>query len=57
MGLLGTLNGYNQQDLTNATNVQNTPLNYYGQFANQANAFGQGYGTQTGMASDAPALR
>lgn len=46
-GLMSMLGGANQQDLTNATTVQNTPLNYYGQFANQANSFGQGYGTQT----------
>jgi len=47
IGLLGTLNGYNQQDLTNGTNIQNTPLNYWSQFANQANGMGQGYGSQT----------
>lgn len=46
IGLLGTLAGYNSNDLTNANNIQNTPLNYWQQFANQANAFGQGYGTQ-----------
>jgi len=47
VGLLGVMNGYNQQDLANGTQIQNTPLNYWQQFANQANAFGQGYGTQT----------
>lgn len=46
LGLLGTLNGFNQQDLSNATNVQNTPMNYWQQFTNQANALGQGFGTQ-----------
>lgn len=47
IGLLGTLAGYNANDLTNANNIQNTPLNYWQQFANQANAFGNGYGTTT----------
>lgn len=48
IGLLGTLNGYNQQDLTNGTNIQNTPMNYWSQFSNAANGMGQGYGTTTG---------
>jgi hypothetical protein len=48
MGLLGAMNGYNQQDLTNATAVQNTPLNYWGQFSQAANSIGQGFGTRTG---------
>jgi hypothetical protein len=46
LGLLGTLNQFNQQDLNNANQVQNQPLNYWSQFANQANAIGQGFGTQ-----------
>jgi hypothetical protein len=46
MGLLGTLNQFNQQDLNNANQVQNTPMNYWQQFSNQANAIGQGFGTQ-----------
>ncbi|MBT2300362.1 hypothetical protein J7E70_07780 [Variovorax paradoxus] len=51
MGLLGSMNGYNAQDLQNGTTIQNTPLNYWSQFSNQANGMGQGYGTQTGTAS------
>ena len=47
VGLLGTLSGYNSNDLTNANNIQNTPLNYWSQFSNQANSMGQGYGTTT----------
>lgn len=47
IGLLGTLAGYNQGDYNLATSAQNTPLNYWSQFANQANGFGQGYGTST----------
>jgi hypothetical protein len=46
LGLLGTLNSFNQQDLANANQVQQTPLNFWSQFANQANAIGQGFGTQ-----------
>jgi hypothetical protein len=49
VGLLGTLAGYNANDLTNANNIQNTPLNYWSNFANQANGFGQGYGTQSNV--------
>jgi hypothetical protein len=48
VGLLGTMNGYNAQDLANGTTIQNTPLNYWSNFANQANGMGQGYGTTTG---------
>ena len=48
VGLLGTLAGYNANDLTNANNIQNTPLNYWSQFSNAANSMGQGYGTSTG---------
>lgn len=49
IGLLGTLNGYNQNDLANGTTIQNTPLNYYGQLSDKANSIGQGYGASTGM--------
>jgi hypothetical protein len=47
VGLLGTLAGYNANDLTNANNIQNTPFNYWSQFSNAANGMGQGYGTST----------
>lgn len=47
IGLLGTLAGYNSNDLTNANTIQNTPFNYWQQFSNAANGLGQGYGTQT----------
>ena len=47
VGLLGTLSGYNANDLTNANNIQNTPYNYWSNFANAANSLGQGFGTQT----------
>lgn len=48
LGLLGTLNQFNQQDLGNATQVQNTPMQYWNSFMNSANAVGQGFGTQQG---------
>jgi hypothetical protein len=51
LGLLGQQNQFNQQDLANGTQIQNTPLNYYQGFANQANGIGQGYGTSTGTSS------
>lgn len=47
IGLLGVMNGYNQQDLANGTNIQNTPLNYYNQFQGIANGIGQGFGSST----------
>jgi len=47
VGLLGTLAGYNANDLSNANAIQNTPLNYWSQFSNAANGMGQGYGTTT----------
>lgn len=47
IGLLGNLSNYNQGDLSTATTVQNTPLNYWSQFSNAANGLGQGYGTTT----------
>jgi hypothetical protein len=47
LGLLDRTQAYNSQDITNATNIQNAPMNYWQQFSNQANAIGQGYGTQT----------
>lgn len=46
-GLLSNANQYTNQDLQNATNIQNTPMNYWQQFTNSANGIGQGYGTQT----------
>ena len=47
IGLLGTMNQFNNQNLQNGTTIQNTPLNYYQQFANIANSIGQGYGNST----------
>lgn len=47
IGLLGTMAGYNANDLTNANTIQNTPFNYWQQFSNAANGMGQGYGTTT----------
>jgi hypothetical protein len=48
IGLLGTLAGYNANDLSSANAQQNTPLNYWQQFSQGANSIGQGYGTTTG---------
>lgn len=58
------LNVYNQLMNSNnlglgaANNMQNTPLNYYSQFANLANGIGQGYGTssQSSTATGNPLL-
>lgn len=51
VGLLGTMAGYNANDLTNGTNIQNTPLNYWSQFSNAANSIANGFGTTTGSMS------
>jgi hypothetical protein len=48
IGLLGTLGGYNTQDINNTTTQQNTPLNYWQQFSNTANGIANGFGTTTG---------
>lgn len=58
IGLLGTMNGYNNQDLQNGTTIQNTPLNYYSQFQGIANGIGNNFasGTQTQGTSSNPAL-
>lgn len=45
--LLNNANNYANQNITNATNVQNAPMNYFNGFTNTANSIGQGYGTQT----------
>jgi hypothetical protein len=47
IGLLGTLGGYNTQDINNSTTQQNTPLNYWQQFTNAANGVANGFGTTT----------
>lgn len=41
----------NQAGINAGTNVQNTPMNYWSQFANQYNGIGQGYGSTTGSTS------
>lgn len=41
------LNNNNAGAIGAGGNIQNTPINYWQQFGNQANAFGQGYGTST----------
>lgn len=47
LGSLGTLQGMNAGDLASANAQQNTPLGYYQQFNNSANAAGSGGGAQT----------
>lgn len=47
LGLYDRLGNNNASAWGLGTQVQNTPMNYWQQFANQSNAFGQGYGTQT----------
>jgi hypothetical protein len=47
MNLTNQQNQMGQQDITNSTNVQNAPMNYFNSFNQQANSIGQGYGTDT----------
>jgi len=47
IGLLGTLGGYNTQDINNSTTQQNAPLNYWQQFTNAATGVANGFGTTT----------
>lgn len=49
--MLGLGNQAGMQNLGLGSQIQNTPLNYYNQFAQQANSIGQGYGTATGSSS------
>lgn len=45
MNVLGLMNQGNTQNLGVGTQIQNTPMNYYTGFNQQANSIGQGYGT------------
>jgi len=47
LGLYDRLMQGNQTGINAGTNIQNTPMNYWGQFTNQFNGIGQGYGTQS----------
>lgn len=47
MGLLGQANQFNQQDISNSTTMQNTPLQYQQNFSGLANAAGGLGGTST----------
>lgn len=51
MGVYNQMQQNNQAGIQSGTNIQNTPMNYWSQFGNQANSFGQGYGTTTGNTS------
>lgn len=58
IGLLGTLNGYNTQDLSTATTAQDAPANYWSMFTNGANSLGGqgGQATTTQGTSSNPLL-
>ena len=45
MGVQNQLQSGNNSGLSAATQIQNTPINYYNQFSDKANSLGQGYGT------------
>lgn len=51
LGVYNQMQQNNQAGIQSGTNIQNTPMNYWSQFGNQANSFGQGYGTTTGSTS------
>lgn len=54
--LMGNTANMNQQDVTNSTAIQNTPLNYYNQFAGIANQFGNAGGAQSQNAQGSPLM-
>lgn len=54
--LMGNTNTMNQQDLSNAGNIQNTPLNYYNQFNSAANDIGGTGGSATQTATGSPLM-
>jgi hypothetical protein len=51
MQTLGFQNNANQQNLGLGTQIQQTPMNYWQQFANSANGIGQGFGTSSSTSS------
>lgn len=51
LGVYDRVQQGNQAGIQSGTNIHNTPMNYWSQFGNQANSFGQGYGTTTGNTS------
>lgn len=51
LGMYDRLQQGNQTGINAGTNIQNTPMNYWSQFANQYNGIGQGYGSTTGSTS------
>lgn len=56
LGVYDRMQQGNQMGLNAATNIQNTPYNYWQNFSNQANSIGQGYGTQTQSTSGNPLM-
>ena len=48
MSAYNALNNSNANGTAAAGTVQNQPISYYNQFSNNANAIGNGYGTNTG---------
>lgn len=54
LNVYNTLQNGNQAGIAAGNNLQNTPLNYFNQFSNNANAIGNGYGTQTTGSSSNP---
>lgn len=51
MSLQDRMLAMSQMGLNAGTNIQNTPMNYWSQFANQYNGIGQGYGSTTGTST------
>jgi hypothetical protein len=51
LGVLNLGNQANVQNLGLGQQIQNAPLDYWGQFSNQANTFGRGFGSQSSTSS------
>lgn len=56
LGIYDRMQQANQLGLQTGSQIQNTPMNYWSQFANQANSIGQGYGTQTSQTGGNPMM-
>lgn len=56
LGVYDRMQQANQLGLQTGSQIQNTPMNYWQNFANQANSIGQGYGTQTSQSGGNPLM-
>lgn len=56
LGVYDRMQQSNNLGLGAGSQIQNTPMNYWQNFSNQANSIGQGYGTQTNQTGGNPLM-